>query len=104
MGNALYLLTTADLIKADEALRMGIVQKVYEPETLMEEAMKMADNIASKGPKSVRLAKSVCREGSHLNFKEACELETKEFSTLFVDEGQEGINAFLEKRKAKWTE
>ena len=102
MGNALYLLTTADMINAKEALIMGIVQKLYDPDALMEEALKMAKNIASKGPKSVKLAKSVCREGSQLNFKDACDLEAKKFSSLFIDEGKEGMNAFLEKRKANW--
>lgn len=102
MGNALYLVMTADMITASEAHRMGIVQKVYEPEELLEEALKMAKNIASKGPKSVRLAKSVCRKGVQLDFNDACALESENFSTLFVDEGKEGMAAFLEKRKAIW--
>ncbi len=42
MGNALYLILTGEMINADEALRMGLVQKVFPPETLMEEVMKMA--------------------------------------------------------------
>jgi len=102
MGNALYLLTTADMIKAEEAYIMGIVQKVYEPEMLMEEALKMAKNIASKGPKSVKFVKSVCREGYNLNFNDACDLESEKFSELFIDEGKEGMTAFIEKRNPKW--
>jgi len=102
MGNALYIVMTADMITAEEAHRMGIVQKVYEVDVLMEEALKMAKKIASKGPKSVKLAKSVCRQGIQLNFKDACALEAEKFSTLFVDEGKEGMTAFLEKREANW--
>lgn len=102
MGNALYLLTTADMIGAQDALRMGLVQKVIEQENLMEEAMKMARNIASKGPQAVRKVKSVARKGFALPFDQGSALEVKEFSSLFENEGLEGMTAFLEKRKPNW--
>ncbi len=102
LGTALYLLTTADMVGADDALRMGIVQKVVEQDNLMDEVMKMAENIASKGPKAVRKVKLVTRHGFHLTFAQGQALETDEFGSLFGNEGTEGMKAFLEKRKPEW--
>jgi enoyl-CoA hydratase len=102
LGDALYLLTSADMISADDALRMGLVQKVIEQDLLLEEVRKMAQNIASKGPKAVRKVKMVTRQGYHLIFHQGQALETEVFGSLFGNEGAEGMKAFLEKRKPNW--
>lgn len=104
MGDALYLLMTADMIGADDALRIGLVQKVYDPELLLEETIKVAKLIASKGPESIRKVKKVVREGIEMSFSDGENLEAMEFGTLFGDgqEGKEGMTAFLEKRKPEW--
>ncbi|MDD5508108.1 MAG: enoyl-CoA hydratase-related protein [Bacteroidales bacterium] len=102
LGNALYLLLTAERIGAEEALRMGLVQKVVEPELLMEEAMKIARTILSKGPEAIRKVKFVTRTGIQQDFITGCELESEYFSTQFKAEGEEGMRAFLEKRKPEW--
>ena len=102
MGDALYLLMTADLIDADEALRIGLVQKLAEPEELMDTVMNIARNIITKGPKAVKLIKKVVRQGMLDGFNEGSELEAKMFGTLFKDEGETGMKAFLEKRKPEW--
>jgi enoyl-CoA hydratase len=102
LNNALYLLLTADMITADEALRMGLVQKVVEADQLMAEAMAMATKIASKGPKAVKKIKKVTREGMLTDFNSGSELESEEFGSLFGNEGAEGMRAFLEKRKPNW--
>lgn len=102
LGTALYLLTTADMVGAEDALGMGLVQKVIEQENLMEEVMKIAQNIASKGPNAVRKVKAVTRQGFNMNFKDGSALETKEFGSLFGNEGTEGMKAFIEKRKPEW--
>jgi enoyl-CoA hydratase len=102
LNNALYLLLTADMITAEEALRLGLVQKVVEPEKLMEEAMAMAKKIASKGPKAVKKIKRVTRDGMLTDFRSGSELESEEFGSLFGNEGAEGMRAFLEKRKPNW--
>jgi len=103
-ADAMYLLLTADMIGADEALRLRLVQKVFEPEMLMEEVMKIAKNIASKGPKAVRKVKEVTRMGLNTSFAEGADMEAKHFGTLFGEgsEGKEGMTAFLEKRKPNW--
>ncbi len=102
LSNALYLLYTADMITADEALRMGLVQKVVEPDQLLTEAVAIAKKIASKGPNAIKKVKKVTRKGLLGDFYDGCNLEAKEFGTLFGNEGTEGMTAFLEKRKPNW--
>lgn len=103
-ADAMYLLLTADMIGADEALRLKLVQRVFEPETLMDEVMKIAKNIASKGPQAIRKVKEVTSKGLNTSFSEGAALEAKQFGTLFGEnsEGKEGMSAFLEKRKPNW--
>ncbi|HNQ69221.1 MAG TPA: enoyl-CoA hydratase-related protein [Bacteroidales bacterium] len=103
LSNALHLLLTADMIDANEALRLGLVQKVTSPEELMDEARKIASKIASKGKIAVQKAKEVTVKGYFMNFNEASKLEIKEFGSLFKNgESNEGMQAFLEKRKPNW--
>lgn len=102
LADALYLLYTADMINADEAFRLKLVQKVVEPEQLMEEALSIATKITSKGPEAVKLIKKATRYGLNTDFASGCEIEAKAFSSLFEKEGAEGMKAFLEKRKPKW--
>jgi enoyl-CoA hydratase len=104
MGDALYLLMTADMIGAEDALRIGLVQKVVEPEELINETMKIAKLITSKGPEAIRKVKKVVREGMEMSFDDGENLEALEFGTLFGDgmEGKKGMKAFLEKRKPEW--
>ena len=102
MGDALYLLMTADMIGAEDALRIGLVQKVVEPEELHDTVMGVAKNIVSKGPKAVSLVKQVVRQGMLEGFEKGSELEAELFGTLFKDEGETGMLAFLEKRKPEW--
>jgi enoyl-CoA hydratase len=103
MSNALYLLMTAKTITADDALRIGLVQKVVEPEVLIEEVMKMATRIAANGSKAIGKVKAITREGINLEFTEACELEAEAFGELFGEPTtKEGMTAFLEKRKPVW--
>jgi len=99
-SNALYLILTADMINAEEALRIGLVQKVVEPDQLMNEAMAIATKIASKGRIAVQQAKDVVRKGILTDFNSACSIEAQEFGKLFGNgESGEGMKAFLEKRK-----
>lgn len=102
MGNALYLIMTADMIGAEEAKSMGLVQKVVEPENLMEETYKMAKTIMSKGPNTIIKAKRVIRDGITMPNEDAFKLEAKEFGSLFDTDAIEGMQAFIEKRKPNW--
>jgi enoyl-CoA hydratase len=70
----------------------------------MEETMKIAKNIASKGPKAIKLVKQVVRQGLAMDFDKGSELEAQNFGSLFGEgnEGREGMQAFLGKRKPEW--
>ena len=102
LADALYLLTTADMIGAEDALRIGLVQKVVEPEELMEEVLKIAKKIISKGPEAIKKVKLVTRTGLLSDFTEGCKLESEYFGSQFKAEGEVGMKAFLEKRKPEW--
>ena len=103
LGNALYLILTAETITADDALRIGLVQKVTEPELLLEEAMKLATRMANNGSQAVPVSKQVIRKGISMDFKAASEMEAFEFGKQFDRAPtKEGMKAFLEKRKPNW--
>lgn len=102
LGNAMEMFLTGEMIDAETALRMGLVQKIFEPENLLEETVKTAGNIISKGPKAIDKIKRVLRRSDSNRFEKGSEYESEEFSALFKDEGKEGMSAFLEKRKPNW--
>lgn len=102
LADALYLLMSADMINAAEALRIGLVQRVFEPEEFMDKVYKIAKNIQSKGPEAIKKVKYVTRTGMQMDFEQANELEADYFGTQFKAEGEEGMRAFLEKRKPNW--
>jgi enoyl-CoA hydratase len=99
MADALFILLSGEMITAEDALRIGLVQKVTEPEQLMEETLRIAKIIASKGPMAVKKSKYVSRMGYGMDFEDGCRLESEFFGTQFKAEGEEGMKAFLEKRK-----
>mgnify|MGYP001028984767 CR=1 FL=1 len=102
LGNALFILLTGEMIGAEEALRLGLVQKVVEPEELLPTVRGLAKTIASKGPTAVKLVKSVSRRGLLMDFEAGCGLESETFGSLFENEAAEGMRAFLEKRPPRW--
>lgn len=100
-GVAKELIYTGGMIGADEALRIGLVNKVVEPENLMNVVMEMAESILTSAPIAVKLAKKCINENYDLNREESIALENKYFSECFATGDQkEGMAAFLEKRKA----
>lgn len=103
-GHAKELIYTAELIDAEEAKRINLVNQVYEPDQLMDEALKMAYKIASNARNAVKYAKSAINNGIQTDIDTAMEIERTSFGLCFATEDQkEGMNAFLEKRKAEFT-
>ena len=99
-GIAKELIYTGKFITADEAARIGLVNKVAEPERLMDEAMEMATLISSKPPLGIRAAKEAINRGLNMTLLEGLELEAYHWSYLCGTEDQkEGARAFIEKRK-----
>ncbi len=102
IGNALYLTMTADAINAEEALRIGLVQKIIEPENLMAQTFEIAKKIILKGPNAIKKAKKVIHKGYSDTFENGCKLEAQEFGSLFDTDAIEGMKAFMEKRNPNW--
>ena len=96
---AKYLIYTAEVIGAEEAGRIGLVEKVVEPDELMPTCEAVAKTIMSKAPIAVGVAKHAINNGFDMDMKSASELEVSEFGISFSSEDlKEGTSAFLEKR------
>jgi len=101
---AMELLVTGRMIKADEALRIGLVNQVVAPEQLRDKGMEVARTIASKGPVAVRLTKQIVQRGQDMDLANACQQEAYAFGLCCATEDQkEGMRAFLEKRPAQFS-
>ena len=99
-GMAKQMIYTAKNIKADEALRIGLVNAVYPVEELMAAAEKMANTIAKNAPIAVRACKKAINDGLQVDMDQAIVVEEKLFGSCFETADQkEGMSAFLEKRK-----
>ncbi len=102
-GMAMYLCLTGEPIDAQEALRIGLVQKVVPQAELLETARKIARSIAAKAPLAIEACKRAVNGGAHLAMRDALELEALEFGALVnTSDFREGTSAFLEKRTAQW--
>ena len=85
-------------------LRIGLVNHVYAPDVLLNEAEKLASEIAVQAPVAVRFAREAIHNGVDMPFGHGCNLEAHLFAALFSTEDmQEGTKAFLEKRPAEFT-
>ncbi|MEN6413853.1 MAG: short-chain-enoyl-CoA hydratase [Veillonellales bacterium] len=99
-GMAKLLIYTADMVDAQEALRIGLVQRVVAPENLLEEAKGIAKRILKKSSSAVYLAKDAINRGMEMDIPNAMQYEAYIFGTCFASEDQkEGMTAFVEKRK-----
>jgi enoyl-CoA hydratase len=98
-GIALELVMTGNMIDAQEAHRIGLVNKVVEPGHAVEEAENMMATILSKGPIAVRFAMEAVHKGLNMSFAEGCNLEASLFGLVCASgDVKEGLSAFLEKR------
>jgi enoyl-CoA hydratase len=103
-GRALAAMLAGDEITADEALRLGLVNRVVAPDKLLEEAEALAQTIAeASAPLAVRACLEAVTRGARLTLEEGLRLEAELFSSLFsTADVREGTRAFLEKRKPKF--
>lgn len=100
LGMARELIYTGRMIKADEALRIGLANQVVAHDELMTKVREVAAEIAARGPVAVAAAKRSILRGYDQDLVNANELEAAEFAVLFGTEDQtEGMKAFLEKRE-----
>ena len=101
-GMAKQMIYTARNIKADEALRIGLVNAVYPQSELLNEAKKLAQTIAKQAPIAVRNCKKAINDGLQVDMDKAIVIEEKLFGDCFETEDQRaGMGNFLEKDKSK---
>ena len=103
-AKAMELILTGDMIKAHEALRIGLINSVFSPDQLLDEAKTLAQRIMKNGPLAVKYAKTAVVRGIEMDMDSAMALENQLFGMCFATEDQkEGMKAFLEKRPAVFT-
>ncbi len=103
LAMAKELCLTGDMIGAEEAFRIGLVNKVFPAEELMAAAKKTALGMAQKGRVSLREAKTAIEQGIETDLAKACAWEADRFGICFASPDQkEGMTAFLEKRKPEF--
>jgi enoyl-CoA hydratase len=104
LGVAKDLILTGRVVDADEALRIGLVNGVFEPAELMDRTLEVARTIASKGPLAISAAKAAINHALQGDHVENLEAEADAFGELFSSEdAREGMTAFVEKRGASFS-
>lgn len=102
LGKAKEMIYTCDMIKADEAYRIGLVNKVVPLENLMDEAKAIANKIIANAPIAVKYCKDAINRGMQVDIDKAVLIEAEDFGKCFASEDQkEGMTAFLERRAEK---
>ncbi len=103
VAQARYLLYTGEMITAQRALEIGLVQEVVPQESLLERCTAVARTIASKGPVAVSLCKSAVNNGAEMDLARGLQVEAACFAQCFATSDQsEGMAAFVEKRQPKF--
>lgn len=99
-GRALELILTGEMIDAQEAYRIGLVNKVAPPEQLLDSCLELANKILRNGPLAVRMALQAVNYGLNSDLETGTLIESNLFGLCFATKDrEEGIKAFLEKRK-----
>lgn len=102
-AKAMELILTGDVITAQQAAEIGLVNKVVAPESLMDEAFALAAKITKNAPLAVRASKKAIQQGVEATMEDAIDIEVELFAKCFSTEDQkEGMAAFVEKRKAEF--
>lgn len=103
-SRALWLMLTGDMVGAQEALQLGLANKVVKPEELIATATETAQKIAQKPPLAVKMAIMAVNHGAETDLETGLFLEAALANVLLGSQDKaEGINAFLEKRKPVFT-
>jgi enoyl-CoA hydratase len=99
-GRAAEYILTGDMIDANEALRIGLVNKVYPQNELLEKSLELAGKISEKGLQAIKYSLKAIRSTNELSLKEGLKFEASLFALCCgTEDFKEGTTAFLEKRK-----
>ncbi|MBR79879.1 MAG: hypothetical protein CMA88_03740 [Euryarchaeota archaeon] len=102
-GRTMEIVLSGGMVSADEALRMGLVNRIVPPEDLDSATMELAEEIARKSPYVTKVAKRAVRGALDLPFSEGVLMERAEFVALFdTDDKEIGVRAFLERSVPEW--
>lgn len=97
------LIFTGDIIRADEADRIGLVNRVVGMDELIPTAKEIAGKIATKSSAALKLAKQAINKGMQTSLQDGLDYEYEMYAlSLSLEDKAEGVNAFLEKRKPKF--
>jgi enoyl-CoA hydratase/carnithine racemase len=101
--HAMEMLLTGDMVSAEDALRIGLVNRVVAPGTEREEALALGRKIAAKSAHVVKIGKEAFYRQVELGLKDAYRYAAEVMvENMLARDAEEGINAFIEKREAKW--
>nr|WP_321464461.1 enoyl-CoA hydratase-related protein [uncultured Desulfobulbus sp.] len=102
---ALEMLFFGEFVQAEEAARMGLINRVVPDEDLEQEARKWAQTLAAKSPIAMQIAKKSFYSGADLDYYKAFDFMNEAFARLCsTEDAKEGVNAFREKRAPVWQE
>lgn len=98
-GKAKLLVLTGDMINAEEAFRIGLVDEVFPADELVDKAIEIGKKIASKAPIAAKAAKECINRGFDMKLSAGCDFEKNMFGLMYgTEDTYEGLNAFIEKR------
>jgi enoyl-CoA hydratase/carnithine racemase len=102
--HAMEMLLTGDRIKASEAARMGLVNRIVEKGSALTEAMNIATLIATKSPATIAIGKRAFYEQAEMTLEDAYRYASNVMvENMLARDAEEGIGAFMEKRTPNWT-
>ena len=102
-GQAMRLILSGELIDAEEARAIGLVDEVCAPDDLDERVYDLAESMAAKSPVALEFAKRAVQASSRMDLEAGIEYEAELFAQLFATEDKnEGIDAFFEDREPEW--
>ena len=103
-GKAMQMILTGEMVDAQEALRIGLVEEVIPADKLMDRAMELAKLICTKAPLAVKASKECINRGLEVSLMVGCDLEKGNWAQVCGSgDKNEGTEAFLEKRKPEFT-
>ena len=102
-GHSMEMLLSGRMYSADESLKIGLINKIFNLDELLNEVKLIAKTIISNSPKAIEKTIELINKSYDLKIEDALTMESIEFGKLFnEDETNEGLSAFIEKRKPKF--